>query len=63
MIHAFGISFIIIIVFVISFYGSMRLMDHLRWWNEAGLAAFIPMLIVAVPFSLVVTGLVIWSVL
>jgi hypothetical protein len=35
-------------------------MDYLRWWNEAGLAAFIPMLAVAIPSALVAAAIAVW---
>ena len=60
MIEAIGIAAIAILVAVITFYASIRIMDYLRWWNDAGLAAFIPMLAIAIPISLAAASLAVW---
>jgi hypothetical protein len=60
MLEAAGIAFIAMSVAVVTFYGLIRLMDYLRWWNEAGLAAFIPMLAVAIPSALVAAAIAVW---
>ena len=52
MIEVIGIAAIAILVAVITFYAAIRIMDYLRWWNDAGLAAFIPMFAIAIPLSL-----------
>ena len=62
MLEAIGIAAIAVVAALVVFYAALRLMDHWRWWSEAGLAAFIPMFAVAVPLAISAAGLVVWLV-
>lgn len=63
MLEAIGIAAIAVVVAVVVFYAALRVMDRLRWWNDAGLAAFIPMFAVAVPLAISAAGIVVWLVI
>lgn len=60
MLETIGIVTVALVVAVVTFYIAIRVMDHLRWWNEAGLAAFIPMLAFAIPTSIVAASIAVW---
>ena len=60
MLEAIGITAVAVTVAIITFCLSIRIMDYLRWWNEAGLAAFIPMLAIAIPLSLLTASVAVW---
>lgn len=60
MLEAIGIAAIAVVTACITFYVALRVMSNLRWWSDAGLAAFIPMFAVAIPTAVVVAGVVLW---
>ncbi|PZX03786.1 hypothetical protein [Celeribacter halophilus] len=60
MVEAIGIAAIAVVVALVVFNVALRAMDHWGWWSDAGLGAFIPMLAVAIPLAIAVSGLVVW---
>lgn len=62
MLETIGIAAIAAVVALVVFYAALRAMEHFRWWADAGIAAFIPMIMVAVPLSISAAGIVVWLV-
>jgi len=60
MLEAIGIAAVALAAALAVFYAAILVMDRLRWWARAGLAAFIPMLAVSVPMSVCAAGIVVW---
>lgn len=60
MFEAIGIAATAIVVGFVVFVSALRLMDKLRWWSDAGLAAIIPMFAVAAPVAVACAGFVVW---
>jgi hypothetical protein len=60
MLATIGTVTIAAIVAVATLYTLIRLMAYLEWWHEAGLAAFIPMLAVAIPSSIATASIAVW---
>lgn len=50
-----------VIVAYAVFLACFRLLDHLRLWSDAGLAALIPMLAVSIPTGILAGGITMWG--
>ena len=57
-----GMAFVTLVVFAATFIGTILWVDKMRFWNDAGLAAIIPMLVISLLAGGVTSSIAMWLV-